>query len=147
MNTLKTYAMSFVGKPYRWGGDDPMASFDCSGLCIEILQSCGEFAHKKDTTSQGLWYKFKRQGRSIWPTPSFGALVFFGKDEHNINHIAFMLDSWRMLEAGGGGSHVVTIEDAIKYNAFIRVRPLVIRRDLVAMAMPEYLKLKSLRGV
>jgi len=130
--------MSYVGTPYQWGGDDPTA-FDCSGLCIEILQSCGMFPHKKDTTSQGLWDKFKVEG--LGPRLSFGALAFFGKSESSITHVTFMLDNWRMLEAGGGGRRVMTLEDARKYNAFIRVRPLTIRRDLVAVAMPKYVNL------
>jgi len=26
---------------YLWGGDDPLAGFDCSGFVIEILKSVG----------------------------------------------------------------------------------------------------------
>ncbi len=141
MDTLRSYAMSFVGTPYRWGGDDP-TGFDCSGLCIELLQSVGMFPHKKDTTAQGLWRKFQAEG--LGPQLGFGALVFFGKSESKITHVGFMLDGWRMLEAGGGGSKTMTLVDAVKQNAFIRVRPLAIRRDLVAVAMPKYQKLTDM---
>ena len=38
-----------------------------------------------------------------------------------------------MIEAGGGGSRVTDLENAIKYNAFVRVRPIARRSDLVAV--------------
>ena len=132
---LKDLAMRYVGRPYIWAGSNPHG-FDCSGLVIELLQSCDMFPNKGDMTSQGLYNKFIKEG--IPNESGFGALAFFGKSTSRITHIGFMLDKTRMLEAGNGGSHIKTIKDAIKYGAFIRVRPISIRRDLVAIVKPRY---------
>ena len=35
------YIKRFIGRPYSWGGDDPMSGFDCSGLIHETLQAVG----------------------------------------------------------------------------------------------------------
>ena len=34
-------AWHLLGTPYRWGGDDPILGFDCSGFIVEILKSVG----------------------------------------------------------------------------------------------------------
>ncbi len=142
MNILKDYAFKLVGTPYVWAGDDPMKGFDCSGLVIELLKSTGLLPPKFDTTAQGLFNKFIQNGEGS--IAGFGSLVFFGKSTNKITHIGFMLDSYRMLEAGGGGSRTLTEADAIKHNAFVRIRPIYTRGDLVAIIKPRYSKLKPL---
>lgn len=136
MKLLEFYALKQVGKPYIWGGDDPMKGFDCSGLVIEILKSCGMLPNKFDTTAQGLYDLFLPLG--ISSERALGSLIFYGRGTEMIKHVAFGLDNFRMLEAGGGGSKVLTVADAIKYNAFSRIRPIANRSDLVAVIMPKY---------
>lgn len=136
MELLKLYALQLVGTPYRWGGDDPMLGFDCSGLVIELLQSKGVLPRGYDNTAQGLYNKFKKEGSS-W-VKNFGALAFFGRSTDRITHVGFMLDHYRMLEAGGGGSQTITRLEAAKRNAFVRIRPLSWRNDLVAIVKPNY---------
>lgn len=134
---LYEYAISLLGTPYRWGGDDPLQGFDCSGLVIELLQSAGVLPYGFDTTSQGLYDLFKKQG--VLSEKTFGSLAFFGRG--SISHVGFMLDDFRMIEAGGGDSRTITTIDAAKNNAFVRIRPLTWRSDLVALIMPDYSKL------
>lgn len=136
MNTLKCYALGFVGLPYRWGGDDPIKGFDCSGMVIELLQSCGVLPRKFDTTAQGLYNKFSTN--TFEPDPEFGTLVFYGKSTNSISHIGFCLDSFRIIEAGGGNSRTKNEEIASRQNAYIRIRPLYSRQDLVGFARPLY---------
>jgi cell wall-associated NlpC family hydrolase len=134
---LKAYALQFVGLPYRWGGDDPMDGFDCSGLVQEVLQAAG-IDPPGDQTAHGLYTYFKtmglRSGREL------GALAFYGSRE-KITHVGFCLDSRSMLEAGGGGSKTTSLEGAAKQNAYIRIRPIEGRKDLVTCIVPDYFRL------
>jgi len=136
MLILKQYAMSFLGLPYNWGGDDPIEGFDCSGLVVELMQSCGELPRNYDNTAQGLYNHFVKNG--LLSTKAFGSLAFFGRSTSYITHIGFMVDDFRMLEAGGGGSKTNTRQDAANQNAVIRIRPLSWRNDLVAVLRPKY---------
>lgn len=141
MQILKDYAFSLLGLPYTWGGDDTIDGFDCSGLVIELLQSCDLFPHGKDTTAQGLYNKFRYE--SEVNKRDFGSLVFFGKNINEISHVGFMIDNFRMIEAGGGNSQTKNRDMAKKQNAFVRIRPINIRSDLVSILHPYYhLKLR-----
>ncbi len=138
MQLTKDYAMRFVGLPYRWGGDDPINGFDCSGLTIEILQSKGLLPRGFDAPAKGLYNHFLKQAGTVVGLRNLGALAFFGKSINEITHVGFMLDEKRMLEAGGGGSATTNDQTAANQNAFVRVRPLTWRKDLVAILMPNY---------
>src|SRR4030042_825630 len=52
------YAWGFLGLPYRWGGDDPIKGFDCSGLIVELLQGVGLLPHGTDLTASGLYLRY-----------------------------------------------------------------------------------------
>lgn len=136
MQILKDYAISLLGTPYIWAGDDPIKGFDCSGLVIELLQSVGVLPRGYDNTAQGLYEKFDREG--IASELGFGSLAFFGKSLKEITHIGFMIDNFRMIEAGGGGSKTITLEQAAKHNAFVRIRPINWRKDIVTIIKPKY---------
>lgn len=132
---LYDYAMKLVGLPYRWGGDDPINGFDCSGLVQELLQSCGVYPAKRDTNAAGLWQFFDVP---VTTAPNFGTLAFFGAAINAIHHVGFCLNETQMLEAGGGGSTTLTAKDAADKNAYVRVRPIRFRKDLVGLKHPTY---------
>jgi len=134
---LKVYVMSFLTLPYRWGGDDPMTGFDCSGFVLEILKSQGMWPNKEDATSQTLFKYFIQLGHQAFTrTPEFGSILFFGKSPDQVTHTAFALNPFQMVEAGGGGSTTVNLKAAEEQNAFIRIRP--IRSDLIGAFNPFY---------
>jgi cell wall-associated NlpC family hydrolase len=137
MKYLIDYAMSFVGTPYRWGGSTAQG-IDCSGLVQEILMSVG-IDPAGDQTAQILFNHFSQKDKQDKDQlVRAGSLAFYGKDKNSISHVAFMIDSWRMIEAGGGGSKTNTVADAERDIAFVRVRPFFRRKDLVAMIHPLY---------
>ena len=86
-------AWSFLGKPYIWGGDDPMAGFDCCGLQVEILKSVGKLPRSGDWTAQQLMLMFglviPRQDN-----PKEGMLVFWhsSKNTNKIIHVEYCLN-------------------------------------------------------
>jgi len=115
-------AWACFGKPYRWGGDDPIVGFDCSGFVLEILQSVGVVETGIDLTAEGLFKKFSAFGCQ----PMQGALAFWKRSETDskIIHVEFCIDEYLTIGASGGGSAVLSVQDAIEKNAFIKVRPL-----------------------
>jgi cell wall-associated NlpC family hydrolase len=124
-------AWSFLGKPYIWGGDDPIAGFDCSGFVIEILRSVGILPRAGDWTAAQLMDKFP-----IVSNPTNGCLVFWENAEKKVIHVEYCLDSRLSIGASGGGSKTITVEDAIKQNAYIRIRPFRERTGIAGYCDP-----------
>ena len=135
---LYQYALSHLNLPYKWGGDDPISGYDCSGFVIELLKSVGELPHRFDTTAQGLYDHFLEKTGILSSECYFGALVFYGSGVNRISHVAFGLDHVRIIEAGGGGRTVLDERSASKQNAYIRIRPVDYRSDRVAILLPPY---------
>lgn len=111
------YAWTMVGIPYRWGGDDPMAGYDCSGEVVEILQAAGIFQDGEDHTAESM--------REYFPVKQIiipGCLLF--KMKNGVAYHVGIAVSWNtVIQAGGGGRGVVSLEDAIAADAFIKPRP------------------------
>jgi cell wall-associated NlpC family hydrolase len=135
MQNVLAYAFRLIGIPYKWGGSNPVTGFDCSGLVQEILSSAG-IDPSGDQSAQALYDYFEKNGS--FGTWGAGALAFFGKDAKNISHVAFCIDTYRMIEAGGGDHLVLTTNDAAAKNAFVRVRLIKSRKDFVAVIKPSY---------
>ncbi len=123
-------AYKFVGLPYIWGGDDTVAGFDCSGFVIELLKSIGILPRGGDWTAKTLYVKFKDKKVKF---AKEGCLVFFAKN-NKIIHVEYVWEKGLMIGASGGGSKTKTREDAIKHNAYVKIRPL--RKDIFAIVDP-----------
>jgi len=118
------YAWSMLHGWYKWDGDDPSGR-DCSGMIVEILQAVGKLPRSGDLSSRGLAAKFPKVD-----FPAAGCLVFWtggGDKIEDIQHVEFCIDAVHTIGASGGGSKTLTVEDAIRDNAFIKMRP--IERD------------------
>jgi len=125
-------AWNMWGIPYLWGGDDAVGGFDCSGMCIEILKSVGVLPRKGDWTANGLRNLFiSKEVGFVWP----GCLVFFG-NEDLITHVEFAVSEDLCIGASGGGRRTLTWRDAVKQNAYIKVRPWATRGGVKSFADP-----------
>jgi len=120
-------AWSFHGLHYKWGGDDPMDGFDCSGFVIEVLKSVGKLPRRGDWTSRGLFKLFDGPEYSRDPSGSFepGCLVFWSSNPMagTIYHVEFCISGILSMGAAGGRSNTNSIGMAIDQNAYIKVRP------------------------
>lgn len=129
------YAMRYVGIPYKWGGYNPISGMDCSGFVCQCLTAFGIISQRE--TAQGTYERLKNISQANVYQP--GAIVFFGKSTSDICHVGILINDSLMVEAGNGNSRVLTKEDADLANAFIRVRPILARKDLVGALMPNAL--------
>lgn len=137
MDELIDYAKRFIGIPYIYGGNNPLTGMDCSGLMQWIFHAIG-FAPHDRCDAQQLYNMYSSQLAKSIATPQKGALVFYGKDMHSIDHIAFAInDNW-IIESAGGDHTTLTIADAKIRGACVRERLYNYRKDLVAIILPQY---------
>jgi cell wall-associated NlpC family hydrolase len=116
------YAFCFVGDWYKWGGSNP-DGFDCSGFVCEILTAVGILPRKTDLTAQALFDRYKNNAVS---EAKEGCLVIYANEStpDAYIHVEYCINGLLSIGASGGGSQTLTIADAIKNNAFIKVRPI-----------------------
>jgi cell wall-associated NlpC family hydrolase len=113
---------SHIGRPYRWGGDDPMAGFDCSGLVVEWMKSVGLLGRGADLTADGILSMFA--GNEVSPRDLQKMdLVFWIKNRKAIHVETIWHPAELAVGASGGGPGVVDAKDAVEANAYIKVRP------------------------
>ena len=124
-NKAVEYIQRFIGKPYIWGGQGP-DGFDCSGLIIEVLRAVGKIGPSEDLNANSLYKKF-HNGREE-KLAYHGCLVFWFKKYLAI-HVEMLIDNFHTVGASGGGSRTITLGDAARDDAFVKMRPIGYRGD------------------
>jgi hypothetical protein len=112
-----------LGQPYVWGGDDPIAGWDCSGLVIEGLKASGILPREGDWTAAALAARFRGQTTT---NPGPGCLIFWKRGERIVHvEIAYakIEDILFSIGASGGGSATTDRSQAIRSNAYVKIRP------------------------
>jgi cell wall-associated NlpC family hydrolase len=130
--------ISFLNTPYRWGGAEPMGGFDCSGMVCFALKAFGIVPNKYRTTSQGLYNRLTKEPKRVDSEPSLGTLAFFGDGKTKIKHVGIMLNNEFMIEAAGGDSSTLFLQDAKKQGACVRIRPYHYRKDFICFVTHPY---------
>jgi cell wall-associated NlpC family hydrolase len=130
---LIDYAMSFLGVPYVYGGNNRFTGLDCSGFVQEVIKSGGVIL-PSDMSAQGLHDLFINAGCKR----QAGALAFFGKGPKEISHVALMVDGYRIIEAAGGDRTTRDFDEFKRRGAMVRIRPLTHRTDLITVLWPGY---------
>ena len=115
-----------MGLPYKWGGNDPLSGFDCSGLMVEVLQTVGLMGRGSDDTADGLSRMFN-ETEVFQP----GVMVYWdwnrdGKIDH-VEMIAHVDDDGEIYTVGasGGDNSTSSVQAAIMADAYVKMRPLV----------------------
>lgn len=121
--------MTYMHKPYIYGGKNPLQGLDCSGLACEVLAMCGLISTNEEMNAQQIH-------EHLTATPylnkaDIGAFVFYGASKTAIDHVAIFLDEDHVIEAGHGTPQTLTVADATARGARVRVRPYNYRTDLV----------------
>lgn len=131
-DSLIDYSMKFISTPYIWGGNNPLIGFDCSGFVCEVLKSHGYLKHNIDYSANDLLNYSKRYFLKK-DTPIKADLLFFGTNPNMACHVAIALNNKLMIESAGGNSKTKELSHAIKRNAFVKIRPIKYRNDLIAI--------------
>ncbi len=126
------------GVPYKYGGNNPISGFDCSGYVSDILKASGVIHYNVDLSAQNLYDMFRTPKLgSILSHPQAGAISFYGSN-HHVTHVAFCVSNTMMLEAGGGDESVISKEEAILRGAYVKLRPINYRKDFFVSILPNY---------
>lgn len=137
MEILKSYALSFLGKPYKYGGASPFSGMDCSGFICELLKSTGEIPFHSDMSAHQLFDHFVTNGNGSQNVWQLGSIAFFGTRQ-KIVHVGMLLDQYRMIEFSGGDETVKDLTSAEQAQAFCRIRLVYSRKDFVVTIKPYY---------
>lgn len=101
-------ALTQVGTPYVWGGEEP-GGFDCSGLVQYAYAAAGIALPRTAQTQYDHGPLLPLVSPSI-TDPSFGLapgdLVFFGSDTRHVAHVGIALGQGRMVDAPHTGALV-----------------------------------------
>lgn len=137
MTILGILASQYLNAPYMWGANGPFA-FDCSGLVLRVMHDAG--ITLSDMTSQDLYdWASKEQLQQCDPNEP-DCLLFYGKNDNNIKHVALSVGKGLLIEAGGAGrdSKWMSEQELALKNARVRYKKIGHRKDLIASIKLEY---------
>lgn len=140
---IREVAMRLLGRPYRWGGDDPAGGFDCSGFVLELLKTVGYIGEKEDLNADMLMRRFEKKRLD---SPREGCLLFTIDANKRAFHVVYCLDDLFQIGASGGTSkttaaipdrtvagdipYLIALTEmavslnAVRDNAYIKIRPI-----------------------
>ena len=115
-NYMVQVATSAIGKPYRWGGDNPQKGFDCSGLMTYVHKNAlginiPRTAAKQRDSSRTIDYA------ELQP----GDMLFF-KTGRNSNHVGVYIGDRKFVHAATGSKRVkiASMDNRYWHSRFVK---------------------------
>lgn len=106
-------AMSWIGTPYRFGGEDYDGT-DCSGLTMKVYKKALGIALPRSSREQQQFCSGVRRGNA-----AVGDLVFFatGRDKTRVSHVGLYIGDGRFVHASGSKGVIVSHIDERYYSS------------------------------
>ena len=95
LNDIVSYACSFVGNPYVWGGTDPNTGADCSGFVQYVYKHFGYNIPR--CSSEQADYGKTVSFNELRP----GDLIFYTYKDGNIHHVTMYIGGGKVVQARG----------------------------------------------
>ncbi len=92
-------ALSMVGKPYRYGGNEPSTGFDCSGL-VHYSFTSNDYVVPRTSQAQ-----FEAARKITLAEAAEGDLLFF-RDQEKLSHVGIYLGDGEFVHAPSSGDTV-----------------------------------------
>ncbi len=112
---------SFLGIPYRWGGNSPEEGFDCSGFLRYVYRSHGIELPRVTRDQARVGEAVPARIEALRP----GDLMFFASDGVVIDHAAMYVGAGRILHSSSSGK-------GVRYDDLAGSRGEYYRRHFVA---------------
>src|SRR5262249_8485812 len=108
-------AEGMLGKPYRFGGDDPKSGFDCSGLVFYSYERLGIKVPRTAGDQRRAAEHVKKS--NLEP----GDLVFFRSSKGKVDHVGIYAGDGRFIHAPNAGKPVSfgSLEDPYYVKHFV----------------------------
>ena len=102
---LVIHALALIGVKYKWGGNDPEAGLDCSGLVSHVFTEVTGMVLPRDSRSMS------KVGTSVEKTElKPGDLVFFNTLRKPFSHVGIYIGEDRFVHAPRRGREVEVSE-------------------------------------
>ena len=109
-SAIADVAMGMVGTRYLYGGTDPVAGFDCSGLVYYVY---GQAGYSVPRTSRE---QFRAARKISIDDADAGDLMFF-QDQTKLSHVGIYLGDGRFVHAPANGQNVAVASlDSLYYR-------------------------------
>lgn len=115
---IAKYALTLVGKPYRWGGES-LSGFDCSGLVQYV------YRHYGVSVPRTSYAQFKVGAWVPWSQLHPGDLVFFSTDTKGASHVAIYIGNGLIVQSLNPSTGVIVSRLS---NSYYRSRFIGARR-------------------
>ena len=132
------YGKQFLRVPYEYGDEDH-TGMDCSGFVSEVLAAVGIKPHGYRSTSalMAADADFELVWEPAMDIPlkaEKGCLVFYGKAR--VSHVMLAISPTHVIGSTGGISSTVGPEEADERAAFVKVRSIDYRKDILRVRDP-----------